>query len=781
MKTSMVAPPFRHNKSTEVKPPVRVCFMIDTLKVGGVESQLLLLLRQLDRSRIQPYLCLLDGCGEASRSLEPSDCPVLRLGVRSLHHPSSLLRALQLARFLRHHRIDVLQLFFADSTYFGAPVGRIAGVPVIVRSRLDIGFWVRPIDRWLGRICTWLVDATLANCEACRRSVVVDEGADPDSVVIIPNGVDLARFAKFQELKGDSISAGCARVGVVANLSPWKAIDLLVRAAAILVEHHPSIRFQVAGEGGLRAELDCLIRSLGLQDRFELLGTVADIPAFLSTLDVAVLCSRTEGAPNAIVEYMIAGRPIVVTDVGGNRELIEDETHGLVVPPESASHLAAAIHRLLQDRSLAARLAGNARRKGVAEHSAEVYARRYEDFYRRCYEKNNLPDSEAEGGESTAFALTAEGGSTSPTETSSTSRCPSVSSQVLQTTEKGSVEGLMLVERIAWVDYAKGVGIILVVLGHVLYGMRHAALPLPPHTSYVLDWIYCFHMPLFFFLSGMFVPPSILKGTGRFIRHRIATILYCYLLWSLLDVAVRTIFGNYTNYHVGWSVLLHVYDQPLGELWFLYALFACNLGFILLHGIGVATPGILIVGTAALVFRNTMAFEPQSILDLILYHSFFFTIGIAATNLRFTRCRRLDIWIPLALACFALMSGIVVTGNHYGHLQAPVAVLGIAGSILLGQVLAREPGGVHWRFLKYLGLLSLQIYLAHTLFEASWRILCQKGLGTQNMVGIIAGGLVAGIVGPVILQSLAVRVRFPYLFALPPHRGWGNHIHNNND
>jgi hypothetical protein len=119
----------------QLERPLRVCFMIDNLRVAGVESQLLLLLNRLDRARIQPCLCILNGADEVSRSLEPGDCQVLRLEVKALHHPSSLLRGLRLARYLRRQRIDVLQLFFADSTYFGVVAGKLARVPCIVRSR----------------------------------------------------------------------------------------------------------------------------------------------------------------------------------------------------------------------------------------------------------------------------------------------------------------------------------------------------------------------------------------------------------------------------------------------------------------------------------------------------------------------------------------------------------------------------------------------------------------------------------------------------------------------
>src|SRR5436309_10204585 len=122
-----------------LRRPVRVCFLIDELATAGTETQLLALVRRLDRRRVRPHLCLLRGDGAASRALEPDDCRVLRLGVRSLRSPAALAGAWRLARFLRRERIDVLQVYFPDSTYFGVPVGRLAGVPAVVRTRNNVG------------------------------------------------------------------------------------------------------------------------------------------------------------------------------------------------------------------------------------------------------------------------------------------------------------------------------------------------------------------------------------------------------------------------------------------------------------------------------------------------------------------------------------------------------------------------------------------------------------------------------------------------------------------
>src|SRR5205814_1596468 len=149
---------------------------------AGTESQLVALIRNLDRARVRPHLCLLNGEDELSRSLEPPDCPVLRLAARSLRHPSTRLKPLRLGRFFRQHHIDVLQVYFPTSTYLAVPVARLAGVPFVVRTRNNLGYWMTGLHRWLGWACTRWADATVANCQACRRAVIADEGARPDAV-----------------------------------------------------------------------------------------------------------------------------------------------------------------------------------------------------------------------------------------------------------------------------------------------------------------------------------------------------------------------------------------------------------------------------------------------------------------------------------------------------------------------------------------------------------------------------------------------------------------------
>jgi L-malate glycosyltransferase len=362
--------------------PLRVCYLIDELAAAGTETQLLALLRCIDRGKVQPYLCLLRGDSPLSQALEPEDVPVLRLGVGSLLSPRSALPAYRLFRFLRRQRIDVVQAYFPDSTFFGIPLAWLAGVPQRLRTRNNSGHATTMLQRVLGRCLNWLTTGTLTNCQAARASLLRDEQPNPDTVHVLENGVDLKRFQGIPDYQGPRTNE-MVRIGAVANLRQVKGLDLLVDAAAALAKQNKTFVVEIVGAGSERATLEQQIAAAGLSSRVLLRGSCADVPGFLASLDVAVLCSRAEGLPNAVLEYMAAGRAIVATRVGAVPELIDDGVHGFLVPPNDAPALAAAIARFLDDQDLAVSCGAAARQRVANRYSRATMIRRFEDFYDR--------------------------------------------------------------------------------------------------------------------------------------------------------------------------------------------------------------------------------------------------------------------------------------------------------------------------------------------------------------------------------------------------------------
>ena len=358
--------------------PVRVCFMVDRLSRAGTESQLLALIRNLDRNRVEPTLVLLDGEDDLSRALEPTDCPVVRLGVRKLLGFTAARAAQRLRAFWRETQPDVLQTYFLDSAYFGVPLAKLHGIPHVLRVRNNLGYWLTRKHRLLNRMLRPMVDATLTNTDAGKQALLERDGLSPDRVVVLENGVDTARFNRF--LLADT-SKKRVRVGCVANLRPVKNINGLMRAAKFALERFPQLRFEVAGDGEQRAELERLHAELGLGDRFLLRGSVADVAGFLRTVEIAIIPSHSEGMSNALLEAMSAGRAVIATDVGANATLVRHEKHGLIVPANDEPAIVVAIGRMLENPLRAAAFGAAARMRVEAEFSRDAMTQRFEEYY----------------------------------------------------------------------------------------------------------------------------------------------------------------------------------------------------------------------------------------------------------------------------------------------------------------------------------------------------------------------------------------------------------------
>jgi L-malate glycosyltransferase len=361
----------------EASRPVSVCFVIDRLNRAGTETQLLALLGRLDRRVVRPSLCLLNGGDSLARFNCPEDCPVVDLRLQQLASTAAISAASRLASFWRHNCVEVVQTYFLDSTYFAAPLARFCGIRHVIRVRNNMGYWLTARHRLLGRLAGRL-GITLTNSDDARIALTNAERLSPGRVTVIENGIDLSRFPESPPPDSDR---SIVRIGAVANLRPVKNIDGLIRVAVEICRDHPRARFEVAGDGPDRAKLQQQVRDAQLAGRFTFHGAIADIPAIIARLDIAVLCSHSESMSNALLEYMAGGRAIVATDVGSNARLVRHNREGLVVPPRDDSAMSGAIRLLFRQPELARQLGAAARARAQACFSLENTARQFELLY----------------------------------------------------------------------------------------------------------------------------------------------------------------------------------------------------------------------------------------------------------------------------------------------------------------------------------------------------------------------------------------------------------------
>jgi glycosyltransferase involved in cell wall biosynthesis len=371
----------------------KVFYLLDSLEIGGTETQAVELALRLPAHeyeitlgclRLQgPLLARFRGSGVRVQEFHP------RGGIDS---PAGLYQLLRLAVFLRRQRFDVVHTHDLWSNVMGVPAARLAGVPAIISSRRDLAHfdWYEGKRRvWLRRIQN-LSNVVLANATPIRDALVAEDGFAPEKLRVIHNGVDTEKFQRGKRDRERLVpGAGDGKLVVlVGNMhSDVKGHPWLIAAAPAVVREFPKTRFVFAGDGESRGTFQQQVAGLGLQQSFVFLGRRDDIPDVLASCDIALLPSKAEGLPNAVLEYMAAGLPTIASRVGGNAELVQDGVTGLLVPAQDSEALSNALLWLLRDSELSQRIASEGRRLATEGFSFERLVRETDELYTELLEQ----------------------------------------------------------------------------------------------------------------------------------------------------------------------------------------------------------------------------------------------------------------------------------------------------------------------------------------------------------------------------------------------------------
>jgi L-malate glycosyltransferase len=370
-----------------LRPRRKVFYLLDSLNLGGTETQAVELALRIPESGYEVTLGCLRARGPLLERLQGSQVDVREFHPQGgIDSPAGFYQLLRLSWFLRRGKFDIVHTHDLWSNLLGVPAARLAGVRAIVSSRRDLANfdWYQSKRRgWLRRIQN-LGGAVLVNATPIRDALIAEDGFKPGKLRVIHNGVDIEKFHKSGDER-DQLFPGVGKgklIVLVGNMhTDVKGHPWLIASAPAVVHEFPSARFVLAGDGEQRPRFEEQVRKLALEQNFLFLGRRTDIPKILAGCDIAVLPSRAEGLPNAVLEYMAAGLPTVASRVGGNGELIEDGVTGLLVPSEDSAALSDALLALLRDPELARRMAQSGQQFTIRNFSFERLVREVDELY----------------------------------------------------------------------------------------------------------------------------------------------------------------------------------------------------------------------------------------------------------------------------------------------------------------------------------------------------------------------------------------------------------------
>lgn len=372
---------------------LRLAYVVHSFDVGGLERCVAHLCNGLDRARFRPMVVCLSRNGGAAAWIEREDVPIVEVGKRAGNDLAAVGR---LARILREHRIDLVHSHNWGTLIETSFARRSAPVPVHVhaeRGTLLGDASLRGPRVWLrAKAARWAMnraDCVVTVAESLRQKLLARCGPLAKPIQVIPNGVARPRVTKsdaeLRELRQSlGIPPEATVLGSVGRLVPVKDFRTAIDAVCELGRTGHNIHLVLVGDGPEHESLSAHAATRGVRERVHLVGRQHDVGNWLAMMDIYLNVSLSEGMSQSILEAMAAGLPMVVTDVGDSRALLDGQHPcGLVVSSGDPRAFAEAVRSVARSsgRTVAFRASASARHR--ERYAMETMIDAYESLYCR--------------------------------------------------------------------------------------------------------------------------------------------------------------------------------------------------------------------------------------------------------------------------------------------------------------------------------------------------------------------------------------------------------------
>jgi glycosyltransferase involved in cell wall biosynthesis len=366
---------------------IKIAYVIDRLStdLAGTESQLIKMINGLDREVFQVELICLDGSAWLQQHQSSLGCPSQTIQINGFFKPSAWANFFTLMRVFRRNKPDIVHTFFPVANIIGVLAAKYAGIAHIVSSRRDYGEWMNVHYLTATKLANRFVSKIVANSNEVRVLTEKVEKIGNGKLAVIYNGLDVQKFANVRRdinlRRRLSIPERDTVIGIIANFRPMKHHHTFIKAAAEVAMKRHDVSFLLVGEGPTMTDTKTLGEALGISKKLYFADSQKDVMPFLSVMDIGVNCSEMEGFSNAVMEYMAVGVPCIVSNSGGNRDLVTHDVNGYTFNLGDDKTLAVLILDLIDNETKRARFIAAAFEKVKREMDLHTMLSRYESLY----------------------------------------------------------------------------------------------------------------------------------------------------------------------------------------------------------------------------------------------------------------------------------------------------------------------------------------------------------------------------------------------------------------
>lgn len=305
-------------------------------RIGGTEKMILAFIKNCSEA-FENSVTVMKGNGPL---LEEASKHGARCFALNMQSRLDIWKVCALFKILKNWSPDILHSYLFHSNIAGRITGRLAGIRHIIcgqrntdsaKKRHQILF-----DRWTHPLC----EAVISNTQAAKEVITKREKIPPGKIHVIYNGIkedSAVRSIEKSDITGENDSIILVNV---SSFTPKKGHSVLIESVSPILKSRKKIHLVLAGSGPLEDEIRSRVFSLELQKKIHFLGYRNDVQSLLRSCDLFILSSLWEGMPNAVLEAMMQGLPVIASAAGGIPEVIEDTVEGFLVPPGNGAKLA---------------------------------------------------------------------------------------------------------------------------------------------------------------------------------------------------------------------------------------------------------------------------------------------------------------------------------------------------------------------------------------------------------------------------------------------------------